>query len=85
MENPITIETARPDAPENAVTAACLGSCSILGGLGPEQQMQILRICAETTQMFCSGPREGQKGPICGQRSEDAKSTMMREVRAARV
>lgn len=85
MENPVTIETHGADAPENRVTAACLGACSILSGLNKEEQMQVLQNCAETTQVFCGGPRDGQRGPICGQRSEDAKSTMMREVRAAKV
>lgn len=85
MENPIAIETSRTEPAENAVTAACLGSCSILGGLNPEQQMQVLENCAEVTQVFCGGPRDGQRGPICGQRSEVAKSTMMQEVRAAKV
>jgi hypothetical protein len=85
MENPITIETPRAGAAENVITAACLGSCSILNRVTVEQRLQILQNCAETTQVFCGGPRQGQKGPLCGQASEAAKSTMMQQVRATRV
>lgn len=63
-----------PESPLNMIVPACLGSCSLLCLVDMDKRTDLLEQCAQKTQVWCHGPRDGQAPgrTVCGQ-PEEAK------------